>query len=150
MDVLKGKFDDNHEDEDNIPGYSEIFEIPVDSIKIGGLRLFLSLFFMGQLNFPEKKSWKSCQNGDGGIELFFNDQTGALIVDFTEDAIQVQRLGSTPSMKYLENESIMLNGMLDQLDEISTDSSIKESDRLFQLSDPSATIQTVRESLAFN
>ena len=28
MDVLKGKFDDNLDDEDNIPGYSNIFEIP--------------------------------------------------------------------------------------------------------------------------
>ena len=102
---------------------------------------------MGESNNPEKGTWRMNQNGDGGIDLYYKDTTGALIVVFKEHAILVNRLGSSPSMEYLIQESSMLNGMLDQLEEIATDTSIEESDRL--LSIESDKINMVRETLSF-
>mmetsp|Transcript_23428 Transcript_23428/g.34846 ORF Transcript_23428/g.34846 Transcript_23428/m.34846 type:complete len:237 (-) Transcript_23428:39-749(-) len=137
---------DNEDDED-YPGCTNIFTIGAKSVKVGGCRLYLSLFFIGEANNPEKGAWRMNQNGDGGIDLYYKDATGALIVMFKEDAILVNRLGTSPSMDYLMQESSMLNGMLDQLDEIAMDSSINESDRLICIEGDE--INTVRESLSF-
>lgn len=120
----------------------------VDSIKVGGCRLYLSLYFMGEMNNPERGSWRTNQSGDGGIDLYYKDRTGALLINFSDDVITVNRLGSSPSMEYLMQESNILNGMLDQLDEIAHDSSIDKSDRLLSLRDENG-IQEVRETLAF-
>ena len=123
--------------------------IKAKSLKVGGARLYLSLYLMGEQNTPEKKSWKVNQNGDGGIDLFYCDQTGALIFELTEDLISISRLGSAPSMQYLVNESVMLNGILDQLDEIAGDEMIDGADRLIILEKPGA-IQSARDGLAFS
>jgi len=137
------------EDEEGYVGSTIIFEIPAKSLKVGGARLYLSLYLMGEQNTPEKKSWKVNQNGDGGIDLFYCDQTGALIFELTEDLISISRLGSAPSMQYLVNESVMLNGILDQLDEIAGDEMIDGADRLIILEKPGA-IQSARDGLAFS
>lgn len=138
----------NYDDYEDYVGCTNIFKIDVkQKLKVGGCRLYLSLFFMGESNNPEKGTWRMNQNGDGGIDLYYKDTTGALIVVFKEDAILVNRLGSSPSMEYLIQESSMLNGMLDQLEEIATDTSIDESDRL--LSIEGDKINMVRETLSF-
>lgn len=143
----EGSNDDNVEDEEDYAGCTDIFKINVKSLKVGGCRLYLSLFFMGEANNPTKGSWKMNQNGDGGIDMYYKDTTGALIIEFRDDAIVVKRLGSKPSMDYLIQESNMLNGVLDQLDEIAMDISIDESDRLICIDDNE--INAVRESLSF-
>lgn len=143
----EGSNDDNVEDEEDYAGCTDIFKINVKSLKVGGCRLYLSLFFMGEANNPTKGSWKMNQNGDGGIDMYYKDTTGALIIEFRDDAIVVKRLGSNPSMDYLIQESNMLNGVLDQLDEIAMDISIDESDRLICIDDNE--INAVRESLSF-
>lgn len=138
----------NYEENEDYVGCTNIFKIDVkQKLKVGGCRLYLSLFFMGESNNPEKGTWRMNQNGDGGIDLYYKDTTGALIVVFKEDAILVNRLGSSPSMEYLIQESSMLNGMLDQLEEIANDTSIEESDRL--LSIEGDKINMVRETLSF-
>lgn len=148
-DIIDGKIldDDGEEIDEDYPGCTNIFTIKVKSLKVGGCRLYLSLFFMGQSNVPTKGSWKMNQNGDGGIDMYYKDTSGALIIEFKNDAIVVKRLGSSPSMEYLMQESSMLTGMLDQLDEIAMDSSINESDRLICIDDDE--INMVRESLSF-
>ncbi len=141
------EIDGDEDDYEDFLGCTNIFSIDVKSLKVGGCRLYLSLFFMGEANSPERGTWKMNQNGDGGIDLYFKDTTGALIVVFKEDAIVVNRLGSSPSMEYLLQESSMLSGMLDQLDEIAMDTSINESDRLLCIEGDE--INKVRESLSF-
>ena len=86
--------DGNADDDEDYPGCTNIFKINVKSLKVGGCRLYLSLFFMGEANNPTKGSWKMNQNGDGGIDMYYKDTTGALIIDFRDDAIVVKRLGS--------------------------------------------------------
>ena len=69
---------------------------------------------------------------------------------FEEDQIVVNRMGSAPSMNYLVSESALLNGMLDQLDDIAFDVSIKEENRLICLYEPGDAIDVVRGLLSFN
>ena len=90
------------------------------------------------------------QNGDGGIDLYHKDTTGAMMLIFKEDEIIVNRMGSAPSMQYLMSESTILNGLLDHLVEIADDTSIEEKDRLICLHEPGDAIDIVRESLSFN
>ena len=142
-----GESEGGDDDDEDYLGCTNIFKIDVKSLKVGGCRLYLSLFFMGESNKPEKGAWRMNQNGDGGIDLYYKDTSGALIIEFKEDAILVNRLGSSPSMEYLMQESSMLNGMLDQLDEIAMDNSISETDRLICIEGDE--INLVRESLSF-
>ena len=109
---------------------------------------------MGIQNTPDKGSWRTNfrenSTKGGGIDLYYRDQTGALIINLTDTLISIQRLGSTPSMQYLMQESVVLNGLLDQLDEIAADQSINESDRLICLKDPGDAILVARETLSFS
>jgi len=128
---------------------TEIFHIPAKKIKVGGLRLYLALYFMGEQNTPTRNTWRADQTPSGGIDLYYTDRTGALIITFTEESMTVGRLGSSPSMDYLMQESAIVSGMLDQLDEISDDTNIGEANRLMCLLEPGDAIETVRENLAF-
>ena len=122
----------------------------VKSLKVGACRLYLSLYFIGEANNPERGTWRMDQNGDGGIDLYHKDTTGAMMLIFKEDEIIVNRMGSAPSMQYLMSESTILNGLLDHLVEIADDTSIEEKDRLICLHEPGDAIDIVRESLSFN
>jgi len=128
---------------------TEIFHLPAKKIKIGGLRLYLSLYFMGECNTPTRRTWRADQTPDGGIDLYFRDRTGALILAFNDSGMSVSRLGSAPSMEYVMQESVMLRGMLNQLDEITGDDKIGEGDQLLSLVEPGDAIEKVRENLAF-
>lgn len=119
------------------------------SLKVGGCRLYLSLFLIGEVNNPQRNTWKMDQNEEGGIDLYYNDATGAMMITFDNEEIAVNRMGSAPSMNYLMHETGVINGMLDQLDEIAFDTSIHEKDRLILLKEGDE-IDVVRESLSFN
>eukprot|EP01083_Nonionella_stella_P146252 459758_1 len=127
--------DDEDEDDDYIEA-TNIFSIKAESVKVGGCRLFLSLSLIGEMNTFERGTWRMDQNGEGGIDLYHRDTTGALMMTFEETQINVNRFGSAPSMTYLMHESQVLNIMLDQLDEITFDSSIDVKDRLIRLEEP--------------
>lgn len=131
-------------------GCSNIFKIKAKSLKVGGCRLYLSLFLVGEVNSPDKGTWRMDQNEDGGIDLYYKDATGAMMIMFHDDEITVNRIGSAPSMNYLMSETSLVNGMLDQLDDIAFDTSIEEKDRLILLHEPGDAIDNVRESLSFN
>lgn len=140
---------DDEEDRQYDKGTSNIFRIKLKSMKTGGCRLYLSLYLIGEVNNPEKRTWKMDQTSEGGIDMYYKDASGALTILFEDDSIIVNRLGSAPSMNYLMHESSVLNGLLDQLDEIAFDKSIHERDRLITLNEPGDAINVVRESLSF-
>mmetsp|Transcript_6510 Transcript_6510/g.14254 ORF Transcript_6510/g.14254 Transcript_6510/m.14254 type:complete len:234 (+) Transcript_6510:158-859(+) len=133
-------------------GNARILSIPVESLKVGGLRLYISLYLMGQQNSPEKGSWRAHQSGDSGIDVYYRDQTGALLIELCEDTnrILVDRLGNQPSNAYIMQESVIIQGLLDELDVISQDEDIPLNDRLLVLKEPGDAIDVARESLAFS
>jgi len=142
--------DDYEEDEGDYLGCTNIFTIKAKALKAGGCRLYLSLFLVGEMNNPERMTWRMDQNDDGGIDLYYKDTSGAMIITLKDEEIIVNRFGSRPSMDYLMSETLIINHLLDQLDEIAFDNSIDEKDRLLILHEPGDAIDIVRESLSFN
>ena len=63
--------------------------------------------------------------------------------------IIVDRMGTSPSNAYIMNESVIIDGLLDELDTIARDEEIATEDRLLVLKEPGDAIDAAREGLAF-
>ncbi|KAL9188720.1 hypothetical protein ACHAXT_007098 [Thalassiosira profunda] len=129
-------------------GSKRIITIPAKSMKAGGLRLYCNLYLMGLQNTPEKNCWKASQSDNSEVNLRYCDLSGSIIIRFTDDGITVDRLGSSPSMKYLAHESMILNGFLDEIDMIVNGNDIAEENRLLTLVDSDA-IDKARDAVSF-
>jgi hypothetical protein len=116
---------------------------------MGGLRLYCSLYLMGLQNTPEPNCWKAQQCDNSEVNLRYCDLSGSIIIQFKEDAITIDRLGSAPSMKYLLHESIVLDGFLDQLNAIVFEGDVSEENRLLTLPEPGDAIEQARDVLSF-
>ena len=119
------------------------------TMKSGGLRLYCNLYLMGVQNTPEKNCWKASQSDNSEVNLRYCDLSGSIIIQFTDDGITVDRLGSSPSMKYLMHESIILNGFLDELDAIVYGGDISAENRLLTLVESDA-IEKGRNAVSFS
>ena len=156
FDAIRNYFDpgqnnEKADDEDLAAGTSRVLTIPVDSIKPGGLRLFLMLHLMGMQNTPERGSWKPDQPSteDYVLDFFYHDQSAILSITLLEDKITIDRVGSTPSNSYLMQETVILEGILNELDQCAFDENVQEQDRLLILKEPKDAIEKARDALAF-
>mmetsp|Transcript_2645 Transcript_2645/g.5582 ORF Transcript_2645/g.5582 Transcript_2645/m.5582 type:complete len:211 (-) Transcript_2645:20-652(-) len=119
----------------------ELFNIPLESIKSGGLRLALSLHCIGQQNTPDKGTWLANQADDGVIEMWYNpDQSGMFSVTLSEEdggGILVERHGPAPSLVYQLQESLQLHKLLDEIEvlAIGNEEEIEDENRLLVLKD---------------
>lgn len=129
-------------------GSKRILIIPAQTMKVGGLRLYLNLHLMACSNTPEKGCWKASQSDKSEVNLRYRDLSGSLIVRLTDEGVTVDRLGSTPSMKYLMHESIILNSFLDELHAIVYEGDISDENRLLTLVEGDA-IEQARTCLSF-
>ena len=118
------------------------------TMKSGGLRLYCNLYLMGVQNTPEKKCWKASQSDNSEVNLRYCDLSGSIIIQFTDSGITIDRLGSSPSMKYLMHESMILNGFLDELHAIVYGGDISVENRLLTLVDSDA-IEKARGAISF-
>lgn len=118
------------------------------TMKSGGLRLYCNLYLMGLQNTPEKGCWKASQSDNSEVNLRYCDLSGSIIIQFTDDGVTIDRLGSSPSMKYLMHESIKLNGFLDELQGIVNGGDIGVENRLLTLVDSNA-IDKARGAVSF-
>lgn len=94
--------------------------------------------------------------------LYDKDRTGMLQIELIphtsrtkQPEIRIYRCGSLPSTSYLMQESVIVDGVLDELQNLSVGTTttdgepdIKEEDRLL-IPDPETAIESARESLAF-
>jgi hypothetical protein len=150
--------------DDNEPaGTYRVVTIPVESLKPGGLRLFLMFYLMGLQNTPERNTWRANQPNtptsgynsqttadDYVLEFWFHDSSAILSIMLGSKEIRVNRIGSQPSNAYLMQESVVLQGLLDELQSCAMDGNVTVTDRLIVLpsSQPHA-IEDAREMLAF-
>ncbi len=104
---------------------------------------------MGLQNTPEKGCWKASQSDNSEVNLRYCDLTGSIIIRFTDGGISIDRLGSSPSMKYLMHESMILNGFLDELHAIVYGGDISVENRLLTLVDSNA-IDKARGAVSFS
>ncbi len=130
-------------------GSRRIITIPAKTMKMGGLRLYCNLYLMGVQNTPEKGCWKASKSNDAEVNLRYVDLSGSIIIQFSEEAITVDRLGSAPSNKYLMHESMILNGFLDELNTIVYEGSVSEENRLLTLPEPGNQLDEARDAISF-
>lgn len=125
-----------------------VLDVKAKAIKVGGLRFFLNIYLVGQCNTPEQGTWLVRQDDDGNLDLYFKDGTGMLSLVFSEVEIKANRYGQKPSLQYMLNESIMLHGLLDELNTLAFEvKDIEEEKRLIRLDNPGDAIEIAREKL---
>jgi hypothetical protein len=81
--------------------------------------------------------------------MYYHDRTAVLTVKLSKNQITIDRIGSAPSMSYLAQESVIVDGILDELQVCVTQDDINDEDRLLLLPEPQDAIEKARESLAF-
>lgn len=175
---------DNDADEETAAGTFSIASIPVQSLKPGGLRLFLMFYLMGAQNTPDQGSWKAHQpdsppspmeayssstpttsfnleeNDDVStaqtnefdttyvLEMFYKDASAMVSIELLPHEVKIQRCGSLPSTAYLMQETVLLEGILDELERCAFDKSVDEANRLILLSSPDG-IDNALSTLSF-
>lgn len=145
--------DDSDDDDEEYAGATRLLTIPAKSIKPGGLRLLLMFYCMSMQNTPFRGSWKADQptRDEYIVDMYFHDQTAVLTITLSDTQITIDRIGSAPSMSYLTQESIIVDGILDELQVCVTQDDVNDEDRLLQLPESSQdAIEKARESLAFS
>ena len=129
-------------------GPKTILDLPASTIKIGALRFFLQIYLVGEQNKPSKGSWVLRNNDDtNSLDMYYKDGTGMFSLGLEETGIKVLRFGERPSLEYALQESLMLHGVLDELNTIAFEvHDIEQEKRLLQFTD-AKTIEKARESL---
>jgi hypothetical protein len=124
-----------------------VFDIPATNVKVGAIRFFLNIHLVGLQNQPEKGTWFSQQNDSGDLNLYFKDGTAMLSLTFSEYEIKAVRTGAKPSLFYLLQESVLLHGVLDELNNLAFEASeIEEDKRLLRLKEENG-IEQARSKL---
>lgn len=130
-------------------GSKRIITIPARTMKMGGLRLYCNLYLMGVQSTPEPGCWKASKSDDSEVNLRYVDLSGSIIIRFSEECITVDRLGSSPSNKYLMHESMILNGFLDELNAIVYEGDVRDENRLLTLPEPGNQLEQARGAISF-
>jgi len=128
-----------------VPPPARVIEIPVTSIKRGGLRFALGLHLIGLEQ--AKETWRPNQSSDNVLDMYFiKDNSAMFQITIDDDAIRVDRYGK-PSLQYLLQESVVLHGVLDELNTLCFDGEIAVGNRLLQLEEPGDAIDKARAIL---
>ncbi|GAX11498.1 hypothetical protein FisN_22Lh191 [Fistulifera solaris] len=114
-----------------------IIDIPAKNVKVGALRFLMQIYLVGIQNEPAPKSWLTKQGGDGDLQVYFKDGTAMVSIDFQENGVKVRRFGDAPSLQYMLQESVLLHGILDELNNVAVEvDDIEQEKRLLQLNEP--------------
>lgn len=108
------------------------------------------LYLMGMQNTPDKGSWSVDQptTEEYAVDMYFHDRTGSIMIRLLDDKVTIDRMGSRPSMAYTLQETVIVDGVLNELQNMVSDDKIAEKDRLLLLEEATA-IERARESLSF-
>lgn len=141
----------NRENDVEAAGFHRLVSIPVESLKPGALRLFLMFYLMGMQNTPDRKTWRANQpsSEDYIVDFYYHDQSGLLSIKLGNDEVTIDRLGTNPSNAYIMQESVIIEGLLNELNTCAFDESVAEPDRLLLLKEPRDAIEKARDALAF-
>lgn len=98
-------------------GGTVIVDIPAKVVKVGPLKFYLQIYLVGEQNKPTKGSWFLKPNDESGtLDMYFGDGTAILSINVQDGfGIQISRQGQRPSLQYMLQESVLLHGVLDEL-----------------------------------
>lgn len=131
-DFLSNLFGGKSDEKDpNIP--TTIFEIPTKDVKVGALQFVIQIHMVTVGNKPTKGTWFPKQNDDGGLDLYFKDGSGMCTIVVSEYMVKAERYGSTPSLQYMLQESVLLHSVLDELEKTAFEPDVEPEKRLIQL-----------------
>lgn len=120
-------------------GPKVVLDIPAANVKIGALRFLLQIYLVGEQNKPTPKAWVTRQGDNGDLQIYYQDGTGMVSIDLQEYRISIRRYGERPSLQYLLQESVLLHGVLDELNTVAFGVDDIDADkRLLRLSDDTA------------
>mmetsp|Transcript_12650 Transcript_12650/g.24322 ORF Transcript_12650/g.24322 Transcript_12650/m.24322 type:complete len:206 (+) Transcript_12650:203-820(+) len=155
LDDWKNFFNNNNnnsddDEEEYAAGEINVVTIPVQDIKPGGLRLFLMFYLMGMQNTPSPKTWAANQPSteDYVVDFWYHDNSAVLSVTLTDTKITINRVGSRPSTGYMIQESLVVQGLLDELETMANDPNVAKENRLL-IPETERSIATARDALAF-
>ena len=143
---------DRNDEDERAAGEVNVVTIRVKEIKPGGLRLFLMFYLIGLQNTPDKGTWRADQpsSEDYVIDFWYHDHSAVLSVTLSEEnkKITLNRVGSRPSTAYMMQESLVVQGLLDELEQMATDPDVALENRLL-VPETENSIEMAREALAF-
>ncbi|GAX11496.1 hypothetical protein FisN_22Lh189 [Fistulifera solaris] len=139
------------EKDDEAAGSHRLVSIPVQSLKPGALRLFLMFYLMGMQNTPDRQTWRANQPSSDEyiVDFYYHDQSGILSIKLGENEVTIDRLGTNPSNAYIMQESVIIEGVLNELHTCAFDESVAKEDRLLLLKEPHDAIEKARDALSF-
>ena len=136
------------------PKPKTILEIPTKNVKIGALRFVLQIHLVSEQNKPAPKTWMIRQSDEnsGELQIYYTDGSAMLSIVLHESSITMQRYGTSPSLQYQLQESVLLHSVLDELSNVAfgvgddDDQSIDIEKRLLVLQNTNA-IDAARATL---
>jgi hypothetical protein len=125
-----------------------VIEMPATRVKVGPLKFFLQIYLVAEQNKPVKGSWALSNNEENGsLDMYYKDGTGMFSIGLEDNKIRIDRHGSRPSLQYMLQESVMLHGILDEINSIAFEVvDIEQEKRLIQFVDDDA-IANARRAL---
>jgi hypothetical protein len=133
-------------------GSTVVLDIPSKAVKIGPIKFYLQIYLVGEQNKPTKGAWFLKQNDNTQtLDMYYGDGTAMLSIDVKEYLIQIRRYGQRPSLQYMLQESVLLHGVLDELETLAfgiNEEDIAPENRLLQFADDQMDVlSTARETL---
>mmetsp|Transcript_36991 Transcript_36991/g.66560 ORF Transcript_36991/g.66560 Transcript_36991/m.66560 type:complete len:209 (+) Transcript_36991:33-659(+) len=128
-------------DDASVP--ARVLEIPLSSIKKGGLRFSLGLHLVG---LQDKGTWRANQASDNVLDMFFKDNSAMFSLILEDESVVIDRYGK-PSLAYVLQESLVLHSVLDEIQTLAFEGDIEDENRLLQLEEPGDGIEKARATL---
>jgi hypothetical protein len=122
-----------------------VLAMAASRVKVGPLKFFLQIYLVAEQNKPHVKgSWVLNNNEEKGtLDMYYKDGTGMFSMELLQDmCIRIDRYGSRPSLQYMLQESVMIHGILDELQSIAFEvTDIEPEKRLIQFLDDDAIVK---------
>lgn len=131
------------------PGVETLFTLPTTTLKKGPLQFFLKIFLVAAQNEPTPGSWAigGDESNLDSINAYYKDGTGMVSVVLNDGNIEIQRHGKSPSLQFVLQESLLLHGLLDELQSLAENEEVEKEKRLVQWADGKQTVDDARSTL---
>jgi hypothetical protein len=127
-------------------GPKTVLDLAASDVKVGALRFLLNIYLVGECNKPEPKSWLTREGDYGTLNIYYQDGTAMISLELQEYSIKAVRYGEKPSLQYVLQESVLLHGILDELNDVAFEVEAEQKKRLLRFPDDTV-VEKARETL---